>query len=141
MTISKHIILYAEDDLDDLFIVQQAFERHDHIQVRHAPDGRKALQMLEEMLQENYLPCLLILDINMPAMNGKETLQAVRNHAQLKHLPAVLFSTSNNPNDISFAGSHDAILITKPVDFSDLEKIALTFVERCNFEINKLSVK
>jgi CheY-like chemotaxis protein len=140
MTTSKHTILYAEDDLDDLFIVRQAFEKHDHISVLHAPDGKRALLMLEEMLQENFLPCLVILDINMPVMNGKETLQSIRNHPQLKRLAVVLFTTSNSPNDISFAQSHDAMLITKPVDYSDLETIAKAFVEQCNFEINKLTL-
>ena len=62
MNTSKHTIVYAEDDLDDLFIVKQAFEKHDHISVIHAPDGKKALLTLEEMWQDNYLPCLVILD-------------------------------------------------------------------------------
>ena len=90
MNTSKHTIVYAEDDLDDLFIVKQAFEKHDHINVIHAPDGKKALLTLEEMWQDNYLPCLVILDINMPIMNGKETLQAIRNHPHLNRLSVVL---------------------------------------------------
>ena len=140
MTPSKHTILYAEDDLDDLFIVRQAFEKHDHISVLHAQDGRRALLMLEEMLSENFMPCLVILDINMPVMNGKEALQAIRSHPQLKHLAVVLFSTSNSANDSAFAQSHNAMLVTKPVDYGDLETIARTFVEQCNFEINKLII-
>ena len=140
MATSKHTIVYAEDDLDDLFIVTQAFEKHDHITVVHAPDGKKALLTLEEMLRENFLPCLVILDINMPIMNGREALQAIRNHSQLSRLPVVLFSTSNSPADIAFAEGFDAVLITKPIEYSDLEKIAKTFVEQCNFEINKLSL-
>src|SRR6059058_3522978 len=100
MTTNKHTIVYAEDDLDDLFLVRQAFEKHDHIEVVHAPDGRKALRTLEEMAGENFLPCLVILDINMPVMNGREALQAIRNHPQLQHLAVVLFTTSNNPSDI-----------------------------------------
>jgi CheY-like chemotaxis protein len=139
MTKSKHTIVYAEDDLDDLFIVKQAFEKHDHIEVVHAPDGRKALVTLENMLEENYLPCLVILDINMPVMNGKETLQAIRNHPDLSKLSVVLFSTSNNPSDVTFAQKLDAMLITKPIEYSDLENIAKQFVEKCNFEINKIA--
>lgn len=139
MTVSKHTIVYAEDDLDDLFIVKQAFEQHDHITIVHAPDGKKAIVTLEQMLVQNLFPCLVILDINMPVMNGKETLSAIRNHPQLNRLPVVLFTTSNSPADIAFAENHDAILITKPIEYSDLENIARKFVERCNFEINKLS--
>ena len=141
MTTSKHTIVYAEDDLDDLFIVKQAFEQHDHIEVLHAPDGKKALLTLEEMLQQNTLPCLVILDINMPIMNGREALQAIRKHPQLSALSVVLFSTSNSTADADFASKHDAVLITKPIEYSDLENIARTFVEQCNFEVNKLSFK
>jgi CheY-like chemotaxis protein len=140
MKSSKHTIVYAEDDLDDLFIVKQAFEKHDHIEVVHAPNGKKALLTLDEMMQKNCLPCLVILDINMPVMNGRETLQAIRNHPHLNSLAVVLFSTSNSPSDAEFAQKHDAVLITKPIEYSDLEKIAGTFVEQCNFEINKLSL-
>ena len=138
---SKHTIVYAEDDLDDLFIVKQAFEKHDDIEVVHAPDGKRALLLLEEILQEGYFPCLVILDINMPIMNGKEALRTIRSHPDLQKLPVVLFSTSNNSTDIEFAESLNSMLITKPIEYSDLEMIAKRFVEQCNFEINKLSLK
>jgi len=136
---TKHTIVYAEDDLDDLFILQQAFQKHDHIDVVHAPDGKLALVMLEDMAQENTLPCLVILDINMPVMNGREALHAIRNHSDLSKLPVVLFSTSNSPTDKVYAENYKAILITKPVDFSNLEAIVDQFIERCNFEINNIS--
>lgn len=139
MTTTKHTIVYAEDDLDDLFILKQAFQRHDHINVIHAPDGKLALMMLEGMAQDNMLPCLVILDINMPVMNGREALQAIRNHTDLSKLPVVLFSTSNSPMDKIFAESYEAILITKPVEFSNLEAIVDQFIDRCNFEVNRIS--
>lgn len=136
MPASKHTIVYAEDDLDDLFIVQQAFEKHNHIEVVHAPDGKTAMVLLEEMATFNMLPCLVILDINMPVMNGREALQAIRSRSHLQKLPVVLFSTSNSHTDQTFAETHEAILITKPVEFSNLEVIVSQFIDRCNFEIN-----
>ncbi len=141
MTTNGHTILYAEDDLDDLFILQQAFIRHEHIRVVHAPDGRRAMLLLEEMAAEKLLPCLVILDINMPVMNGREALQAIRSHEVFSRLPVVLFSTSSSATDRQFAEKNSAILITKPVDFGNLEVIVEQFVERCNFEINNVSVK
>lgn len=138
MPTAKHTIVYAEDDLDDLFILQQAFQKHDHINVLHAPDGRLALTILESMALENSLPCLVILDINMPIMNGREVLQAIRNHENLSKLPVILFSTSSSPVDRVFAESFEAILVTKPVEISNLEKIVEQFVEHCNFEVNKV---
>lgn len=140
MATNRHTIVYAEDDFDDLFLVKQAFEKHDHIEVKHAADGRKAMQVLDEMLQRNTLPCLVILDVNMPVMNGRETLQAIRNHPQLSKLTVVLFTTSNNPADVAFAKGMNAEYVTKPIEFGDLEKIARQFVDQCNFEIDKLPV-
>ena len=140
MTTTRHTIVYAEDDLDDLFILQQAFSRHDHIEVVHAHDGKKAVQLLENMAAINQLPCLVILDINMPVMNGREALQAIRHHERLSRLPVVLFSTSSSAADKQFAESHEAIMITKPVDFGNLEVIVEKFIERCNYEINNISV-
>lgn len=140
MTTTRHTIVYAEDDLDDLFILQQAFGKHDHIEVVHAPDGKKAFHLLENMAAAKSHPCLVILDINMPVMNGRETLQAIRHHHDLKRLPVVLFSTSSNVTDKQFAETYDAVLITKPVDFGNLETIVEQFIERCNFEITNVSV-
>jgi CheY-like chemotaxis protein len=139
MSTPKHTIVYAEDDLDDLFILRQAFERHDHIEVVHAADGKIAMVILEEMARENVFPCLVILDINMPVMNGREALQAIRSHNHLSNLPVILFSTSSNPADKHFAENHHAVLITKPVEFSNLERIVEQFIDRCNFEINSVS--
>lgn len=139
MTTGGHTILYAEDDMDDVFIVRQAFENYDHITVVHSTNGSEALSLLENMLCRNSLPCLVILDINMPVMNGKEALQAIRRHPQLHSLQVVLFTTSNSPSDISFAHSLNATLVTKPIEYSDLENIARKFVDQCNFEVNKLS--
>jgi DNA-binding response OmpR family regulator len=71
-------------------------------------------------------------------MNGREVLQAIRNHGQLNRLPVVLFSTSSSVNDKVYAERHDAFLITKPVDFANLEVIVEQFIERCNFEVNNV---
>lgn len=136
--VDKHTILYAEDDPDDLFMVQQAFEQHDHIKVLHAPNGADALQQLQGMAAGHHLPCLVILDINMPVMDGREALQRIKSTPGLSGLPIVLFSTSNSTSDKAFAANFGVELITKPLSFEDLKYIAETFVEKCNFEINKI---
>jgi hypothetical protein len=67
-------------------------------------------------------------------------LQAIRHHNGLSNLPVVLFSTSSSASDKQFAETHKAILITKPVDFGNLEVIVEQFIERCNYEINNVPV-
>src|SRR6185503_15970449 len=83
----KHKILYAEDDADDLFMVQQAFEKYDGaIELIHAANGFEALQQLEHSKAAGNLPCLIILDINMPGMDGKETLIRIRQSENFKNM-------------------------------------------------------
>lgn len=135
---SRHTILYAEDDLDDVFMVTKAFEAHDHIEVLHAPNGEEALKILNHLHLSKASPCLVILDINMPILNGKETLVRIKSREEYTHIPVVLFSTSSSKIDKDFAQHWGVELYTKPLHFNDLESIARQFADRCNFEINRL---
>ena len=135
---TKHTILYVEDDLDDLFIVQQAFESYnDSIAVVHAHNGFIAMQYLQELLNSDILPCLIILDMNMPGMNGKEVLIRLKQSEDFKNIPVVVFTTSSNKADKDFAQKWGADFITKPLVYAELESLATTFVSKCNFEISK----
>jgi len=136
--IGRHTILYAEDDLDDLYMVKKAFENHDHIQVVHASNGEEALHHLYSMHENDIRPCLIILDINMPILNGREALTKIKTSVEFKEIPVVLFSTSSSSVDKQFAEKYQVEFFTKPLHFHDLDKIARQFIEKCNFEINKI---
>lgn len=133
---SKHTILYVEDDLDDLFMVEQAFEKYNSgIKVVHAKDGFEALKFLNELKDKDQLPCLIILDINMPGMDGRETLIRVKQSLRFKDIPVVLFSTSSSDRDKAFARKWNAEFITKPLIYSELEELAKSFTNLCDFEM------
>lgn len=137
-TETRHTILYVEDDLDDLFIVQQAFENYSEtIMVVHAHNGFMALEYLNNLYDSNALPCLIILDMNMPGMDGRETLIRIKQSTLFKEIPVVMFTTSSNKADKDFAQKWGADFITKPLVYSELEILAKTFVDKCNFEITK----
>jgi DNA-binding response OmpR family regulator len=136
MATHKHFILYAEDDPDDLFFVKEAFERYDrNIELLHAGNGLEALQKLNKMAEA--LPCLIILDINMPGLNGKDALIRIKQSEIFSRIPVVLFSTSSSDGDRVFALKWGAELITKPLHYSDLEKVAENFITRCESEVSK----
>ncbi len=127
-----HTIFYAEDDLDDLFIVKQAFQTHDDtIRIVHAHNGLEALETLQALHKSETLPCLILLDINMPGMDGRETLVKIKQHEQLKNIPAVMFSTSSSNLDREFASKWDARFFTKPLVYSEMEKMVGTFLSLC----------
>ncbi len=134
MSATKHKILYAEDDLDDLDMVKLAFEKQDDIEIVHAHDGNEALAYLTNLGDGEELPCLIILDINMPGMDGRQTLSHLKQNETFKDIPVVMFTTSNSPIDIEFAKKHGADFVTKPLRFDEIENLAVLFTDRCRFE-------
>lgn len=133
----NHAILYAEDDQDDLFMVKQAFEQYDsNVELHHASNGFGALQYLNEARITHQLPCLIILDINMPGMDGRETLIRIKQTEDLKNIPVVLFTTSSSDIDRVFARKWGAEFITKPLVFSELEELAKRFLSLCTASVS-----
>jgi CheY-like chemotaxis protein len=72
-------IFMAEDDAEDMFIILEAME---HIKASHlmhfAENGVLMLELLKKHYEQNELPCLIVLDLNMPRMNGTETLSHIK---------------------------------------------------------------
>lgn len=135
MKATKLTILYAEDDLDDLDMVKLAFETKEDIEIIHANDGNEALAYLDG-LADGHLPCLIILDINMPGMDGRQTLIQLKQHETYKNIPVVMFTTSNSPTDIEFARKYGADFVTKPLRFDEIENLVTVFADRCKVEIS-----
>ncbi len=134
----KNIVLYADDDPDDLELVQEAFTRYSkNVDVITAEDGGQALRRLQDLSEIDMVPCLIILDINMPILGGKEVLMHLREHEKFSSVPVVLFTTSNTPIDKQFAKKHNAGFITKPLEIKQMEIITEQFIDSCTEEIQR----
>jgi len=127
-------IFMAEDDAEDIFIILEAME---HIKASHlmhfAENGVLLLEMLNKHYQNNELPCLIVLDLNMPKMNGTETLSHIKNDERFRNIPVIIYSTSINPFEKEKCmrlGAHS--YITKPITFHDGVETARTFHSFCN---------
>jgi CheY-like chemotaxis protein len=132
---TSYTILYADDDKEDLSIISEAFEKYtDNLRVSHAYNGVEALKFLAHMQNSSILPCLVILDINMPVMNGIETLREIKKVPEYSQIPVVMFSTSSNPADMKIAQSLGADYMIKPVRYEEMEKLVGQFVEKCFIE-------
>lgn len=135
---SKNIVLYADDDIDDLQLVQDAFLQYAHyVSVITVKDGVEALSFLKNLSESDPPPCLIILDVNMPRMNGKEALLLIRQIKRFESVPIILFTTSNQSLDKDFANRYEAGFITKPIDVRQMETITRTFIDHCTEEIKK----
>lgn len=134
----KNIVFYADDDPDDLQLVKEAFEKYaKDVEVITAQDGEEALSILNRLTPLDPLPCLIILDVNMPRLNGKETLKMIRSKEIFKDIPIVLFTTSSLPLDSSFAQYYNAGFITKPLTMRQMDVITDQFISHCADEVRK----
>lgn len=134
----KNIVLYADDDADDLELVQEAFYRFTkNVEVITARNGSQALGYLKDLQEGDTYPCLIILDINMPVLNGMEVLKKLRAMDEFESIPVVLFTTSSLPADEVFAKKYNAGFVTKPLDVSQMKVITESFVDHCSDEIQK----
>lgn len=115
-------ILLAEDDEDDFILFQEALSEYkDTIRLDWVVDGEELMNILKIKIAE--LPDIIFLDINMPRKNGFECLTEIRQNEKLKHLPVIIFSTSNDPALISWMYNAGANLyLTKPSDFKSLKE-------------------
>ena len=89
------IVLHVDDDPDDREFVQAAIKSVDpSFIVQEAKSGQVGIEYLHKAKSLGNLPCLIILDINMPAMNGFEAYDEIKKDDALKAIPAVIFTTA-----------------------------------------------
>jgi CheY-like chemotaxis protein len=99
-------VMMVDDDKCDAWIVRKAFERgKNEVEFRHLAGGRQLLGFLDAACSQtsaasNRLPDVILLDINMPEMNGFQVLRALRDDPRNHHLPITMLSTSSQPNDV-----------------------------------------
>lgn len=120
-------ILIAEDDADDRFLLQEAFKKNlfDDTLV-FLNNGADVMQYLNEELSSNQqrLPYFLLLDLNMPKKDGRIVLNEIKQHDKLKKIPVIIFSTTNNEQQMRQCYELGAnSYITKPSNFDSLSKI------------------
>src|SRR4051794_1627399 len=116
-----HYLLYADDDPDDRFIVSQALESTKlSIEIREARNGLEAIDILQEAKENQHYPSLIILDMNMPGMNGKETVKAIRSDPEMVNIPMAILTTLSSPIDMKFCKGYGVACVMKPLCFNDL---------------------
>ncbi|WP_033217124.1 response regulator [Kitasatospora phosalacinea] len=112
-------ILLVEDDPADALLIEEALlDRGDTRSITQVSDGLAALERLRDPSLAR--PDLIVLDLNMPRMNGRELLGVLKSDEELKVIPTVVLTTSGAPDDISAAyRNHSNAYITKPVNLDD----------------------
>lgn len=114
-------ILIAEDDADDrLMIMEVLDESPETIRYTFASDGEALL----DLLKPGPLPSLILLDLNMPKIDGRQALRIIRSEPGLQAVPVVVFTTSVNSDDrerCMVLGAND--YIAKPSSYPEMRLI------------------
>ena len=131
----KSLVLYADDDTDDLYFVQESLAPHSGtVELRTFMDGGQILTFIEKLKPEDRLPCLIILDFNMPVVSGKEVLFRIREKARFKNTPIIVFTTSSYSFDQEFAEKYDAVFRVKPLHLDQMKEIVKEFLTYCDID-------
>lgn len=128
--LTKPIILYAEDDLDDFESLKEALDQiSQNQQLVHAKNGEDAISFIK---QSSVLPSLVVLDLNMPVMDGKEVLKWLKQQDQYKNIPVMIFTTSSREEDVKLCQSYGCTFFRKPTLYRDLLHVAQTMLNMCD---------
>ena len=144
----KKKILLVEDNKDDILLIQRAFLKtrlSDKFELIIAQDGNQALSYLYDnkkisISHNGNLPTILLLDLNLPKINGFEVLQRIRSNEKTKMMPVVVFTSSKEERDIikSYVLGANSY-VRKPIDS---EKFTLILQQIVTYwgDINELPV-
>ncbi|MER6466912.1 response regulator [Streptomyces sp. NPDC093272] len=114
-------VLLVEDDEADALLIQDALQARGARRLTQVQDGVAGLEYLRD--RANPRPDLIVLDLNMPRMNGRELLAVIKEDEDLRTIPVVVLTTSSAPEDVSGAyRKHANAYVTKPVNLDDFER-------------------
>lgn len=121
-------IVVAEDDEGDRYLIQKAIEDSGvQGEVHFIEDGQLLVDRLTRQLSiatpphAPKLPCLILLDLNMPRLDGRDVLKIIKTHPDLKGIPVVVMTNSSNPDDVESTYRDGAnSFFTKPLNYTGL---------------------
>ena len=130
-------ILLIEDNAGDVLLTKEAF-RHTHFKynLRVARDGDEALKILNRQGKYNSspMPDLILLDLNIPKIDGIEVLEKIKTNSELKDIPVIILSGSQAESDMTSSYDlHANSYVIKPDNFDDFKEI-IASIENYWFE-------
>jgi chemotaxis family two-component system response regulator Rcp1 len=118
-------VLMVEDDPDDVFLTREALRASRlRMNLQVVGDGVEAMRYLRASRDEHRPPSLVLLDLNLPRMDGREVLMDIKGDPSLAHIPVVILTTSQAEEDIAVSyRRHANCYISKPVDIDQFRSV------------------
>lgn len=132
MTMSRppfNLLLVEDEPADALMFGEMIEETSPEVRVRHVPNGLEALKYLrrEAGYEQAARPDLIVLDLNMPVMNGHEFLKQAKGLEHLRSIPVLVLSTSTSLEDIHLSyDSHASGYVVKPGSYAEYLQVMTT---------------
>ena len=124
-----HLIFLVDDDYDDLDLMKYIFASYGLSQQTALFSSGMALFEQLGQLGEEQMPSLIVLDYNMPGMNGREVLKKLKSSKSFCHIPVVIYSTTCSPameNEVTALGALQCV--QKATAINDIKKQISTFI-------------
>jgi CheY-like chemotaxis protein len=123
------VIFVVDDDKEDQLIMVEYFNDVGiGDRVKFFDNGEVTINFLEETKDDSLLPNLIVLDLNMPVLNGTQTLLYLKRDARFKHIPVIIFSTSENEDERRKCLAFGAVdYLVKPMSYEEGEAIVKRF--------------
>ena len=123
------MIFVVDDDKEDQLILSDYFDELGlSSNVKFFDNGELTINFLEGNQDDSILPQLIVLDLNMPVLNGTQTLLYLKRDARYKNIPVIIFSTSENEEEKRKCLSFGAVdYLVKPMNYEEGEAIVKRF--------------
>jgi CheY-like chemotaxis protein len=140
LSTKKHfVVLMVDDDDDDWLLVKEAFAESQftcdfELDLRRLKDGLELVDYLDKCIsgadQKGPLPNLILLDLNMPGMHGKEALKWVKSHPTCRGIPVVIFTASTEKADAVECYQYgSSSFLEKPRSYDSLKEMIQTLCD------------
>lgn len=135
-------IFIVDDDPDDCDLLTESLKRVNPDYIYTCFDsGKSVMEHLQSISANHQLPELIVLDVNMPQMDGREVVKAIRQHPSLKNISLVMLSTSSSNTDREYFAAYGIEFFTKPTSMSGYLQIAQTLMSYLPLEVPNSSTK
>ncbi|OZI09808.1 response regulator rcp1 [Siphonobacter sp. BAB-5385] len=119
----KQRVYLVDDDEDDRFFAEQGLSENADCEINFFTNGEELIHHLQ-CLSDWQFPTLIFLDLNMPRMNGFETLQVLKTNPQWGEIPVIILTTSSSTREREKVLALGAMgFLTKPSDFNRLTEV------------------